>query len=194
MTDAVKYKIHPLILRALLLLMAPLLAAFPSGASATGVPSPSGHPYAGEILLAVDATDTARRTVRVIEVIPVKAGPLTLLYPRYIPGMHAPSGPIERLAGLSIRGNGSAIRWERDTTEMHAFHLTIPSGVTSITVSFDYLSPVGPPDGGPTLTAEVMTLAWHPLLLYPAGFLVVTLFCFNFIGDGLRDALDPKDR
>ncbi|HCX00430.1 MULTISPECIES: oligopeptide ABC transporter permease OppC [Pantoea] len=32
------------------------------------------------------------------------------------------------------------------------------------------------------------------LLLFPAGFLVVTLFCFNFIGDGLRDALDPKDR
>ncbi|WP_130835143.1 oligopeptide ABC transporter permease OppC [[Erwinia] mediterraneensis] len=34
--------------------------------------------------------------------------------------------------------------------------------------------------------------AW--LLLFPAAFLVVTLFCFNFIGDGLRDALDPKDR
>lgn len=32
------------------------------------------------------------------------------------------------------------------------------------------------------------------LLLFPAVFLVVTLFCFNFIGDGLRDALDPKDR
>lgn len=32
------------------------------------------------------------------------------------------------------------------------------------------------------------------LLLFPAGFPVVTLFCFNFIGDGLRDALDPKDR
>ncbi|WP_113627536.1 oligopeptide ABC transporter permease OppC [Pectobacterium peruviense] len=32
------------------------------------------------------------------------------------------------------------------------------------------------------------------LLFYPAAFLVVTLFCFNFIGDGLRDALDPKDR
>ncbi|WP_029685577.1 oligopeptide ABC transporter permease OppC [Tatumella saanichensis] len=32
------------------------------------------------------------------------------------------------------------------------------------------------------------------LLLFPASFLVVTLFCFNFIGDGLRDALDPKDR
>lgn len=32
------------------------------------------------------------------------------------------------------------------------------------------------------------------LLMFPAFFLVVTLFCFNFIGDGLRDALDPKDR
>ncbi len=32
------------------------------------------------------------------------------------------------------------------------------------------------------------------LLMFPASFLVVTLFCFNFIGDGLRDALDPKDR
>jgi oligopeptide transport system permease protein len=32
------------------------------------------------------------------------------------------------------------------------------------------------------------------LLLFPACFLVITLFCFNFIGDGLRDALDPKDR
>ena len=32
------------------------------------------------------------------------------------------------------------------------------------------------------------------LLIFPAIFLVITLFCFNFIGDGLRDALDPKDR
>jgi oligopeptide transport system permease protein len=31
-------------------------------------------------------------------------------------------------------------------------------------------------------------------LLFPAGFLAVTLFCFNFIGDGLRDAMDPRDR
>ena len=31
------------------------------------------------------------------------------------------------------------------------------------------------------------------LLVFPALFMAVTLFCFNFIGDGLRDALDPKD-
>jgi oligopeptide transport system permease protein len=32
------------------------------------------------------------------------------------------------------------------------------------------------------------------MLVFPALFLAVTLFCFNFLGDGLRDALDPKDR
>jgi len=32
------------------------------------------------------------------------------------------------------------------------------------------------------------------LLIFPATFMAITLLCFNFIGDGLRDALDPKDR
>ena len=32
------------------------------------------------------------------------------------------------------------------------------------------------------------------MLLFPAVFLAVTLFCFNYLGDGLRDALDPRDR
>lgn len=39
---------------------------------------------------------------------------------------------------------------------------------------------------------SVETAPW--LLLIPATFLAITMFCFNFIGDGLRDALDPKDR
>ncbi|MGH1469906.1 MAG: oligopeptide ABC transporter permease OppC [Cellvibrionaceae bacterium] len=41
--------------------------------------------------------------------------------------------------------------------------------------------------------AEDMEISWWSLV-FPASFLAVTLFCFNFIGDGLRDALDPKDR
>ena len=40
--------------------------------------------------------------------------------------------------------------------------------------------------------AEMETAPW--MLVFPAIFLATTLFCFNFIGDGLRDALDPKDR
>jgi len=38
----------------------------------------------------------------------------------------------------------------------------------------------------------VETAPWQ--LLIPASLLALTMFCFNFIGDGLRDALDPKDR
>lgn len=40
--------------------------------------------------------------------------------------------------------------------------------------------------------ADMETAPWS--LIFPAGFLALTLFCFNFIGDGLRDALDPRDR
>jgi oligopeptide transport system permease protein len=41
-------------------------------------------------------------------------------------------------------------------------------------------------------TNQMETAPW--LVVFPAGFMALTLFCFNFIGDGLRDALDPKDR
>jgi len=40
--------------------------------------------------------------------------------------------------------------------------------------------------------AQMESSSW--MLLFPAGFLAVTLFCLNFLGDGLRDALDPKDQ
>jgi len=39
---------------------------------------------------------------------------------------------------------------------------------------------------------QMETAPW--MLLFPAAFMAITLFCFNFIGDGLRDAIDPKDR
>jgi oligopeptide transport system permease protein len=39
---------------------------------------------------------------------------------------------------------------------------------------------------------ELESAPW--MLIFPAAFLAATLFCFNFLGDGMRDALDPKDR
>jgi oligopeptide transport system permease protein len=39
---------------------------------------------------------------------------------------------------------------------------------------------------------ELETSPW--MLIFPAAFLATALFCFNFLGDGMRDALDPKDR
>src|SRR5437764_84579 len=74
------------------------------------IPAPKDVPYSGAIRLDVDATDLLRHLYRVHETIPVAGGgTITLLYPRWLPGNHSPSGRIEQLAGLSIRGNGKRI-------------------------------------------------------------------------------------
>jgi oligopeptide transport system permease protein len=41
--------------------------------------------------------------------------------------------------------------------------------------------------------AQELETAWW-MIVFPSLFLAITLFCFNFLGDGLRDALDPRDR
>jgi oligopeptide transport system permease protein len=75
--------------------------------------------------------------------------------------------------------------------------LTVPSVIlTESFISFLGLGVQEPQTSWGVLIAEgarvMETAPWS--LIYPAIFLGVTLFCFNFIGDGLRDALDPKDR
>ena len=60
---------------------------------------------AGEtISLTVDATHSQEKMLYVHEVIPAKPGPMTIYYPKWIPGEHAPSGPIADLSGLKFDG------------------------------------------------------------------------------------------
>ena len=75
--------------------------------------------------------------------------------------------------------------------------LTVPTVIlTESFVSFLGLGVQEPMTSWGVLISEgARTMETNPAgLVYPAAFLAVTLFCFNFIGDGLRDALDPKDR
>src|SRR5262249_31463565 len=76
--------------------------------------------------IAVDATDSVRRIYHVRMTMPVKPGPLTLLYPQWIPGEHGPTGPITDLVNIRITANGSPIPWRRDLADMYAFLLAIP--------------------------------------------------------------------
>ena len=62
--------------------------------------SPSAQPYSGELRLKVDLTDPLQKIFRVDECIPVSAGAVTLYYPKWIPGEHSPSGPIDAVTGL----------------------------------------------------------------------------------------------
>jgi predicted metalloprotease with PDZ domain len=133
------------------------------------VPPPQDTPYLGNVSLQVDASDTVQGIFRAHETIPVKAGALTLLYPQWIPGDHSPTGPISMLAGLQITANGKRIAWKRDEYNVYAFHLDVPDGVSSIDVSFQYLS--GRTDNeGFEITDRMMDLEWSKTLLYPAGY------------------------
>ena len=69
------------------------------------------------VRLRVDATDVTRRLVHVRMTMPAKAGPMTLLYPEWIPGEHGPTGPIANLVGLKIEGGGRSIPWKRDDVD-----------------------------------------------------------------------------
>ena len=104
------------------------------------IPAPQDRPYPGVIRYQADVTDLEHRIVSVHQTVPVTAGPLTLLYPRFLPGNHAGTGPIQLVAGVTVTGGGQRIEWLRDTLDPYAFHLDVPAGVTEIAVDFQWLT------------------------------------------------------
>lgn len=126
--------------------------------------------YPGVMTLDVDATNVAQRILRVRQVIPVAApGPLTLRYPEWLPGKHAPRGPIASLAGLAIRADGKPVAWRRDPRDVYAFTVDVPQGASALDVNFDYLSPTETNQGRVSVTPEMLNLQWETVALYPAG-------------------------
>ena len=123
------------------------------------------------VQLQVDASDAPRRLFHVHMTMPAKPGPMTLLYPEWIPGEHGPPGPIANLVGLKVSAGTQTIAWKRDSVNMYAFHLDVPAGSASLDVAFDFISP--PEEGGFTsgssATSELAVLNWNQLLLYPQG-------------------------
>ncbi len=123
------------------------------------------------IRLQVDATDAPRRLFHVRMTIPAKPGPMTLLYPQWIPGEHGPTGPVVNLVGLKIQGGGNTIAWKRDSVNLYAFAFEVPAGVSSLDVAFDYIAPPEAAgfSSGASTTSELAVLNWNQLLLYPKG-------------------------
>src|SRR5437016_3439097 len=112
----------------------------------------------------VDATDAARNVLHATLIIPVKPGSLSLFYPKWIPGEHSPTGPINDMAGLRLSANGKSIPWTRDAVEMFAFHCEVPAGVRELEIAFDDVS-----QPGTTMSARLARVKWNRLLLYPRG-------------------------
>jgi len=135
------------------------------------LPTPA-RPFSGVVQLAVDATDVERQIVKVRQSIPVQhPGALTLLYPQWEVGSHAPTASVTELAGLQIQADGKPLAWRRDPKAPHAFHLTVPASARSITVDLQYLAP----QRQGLLSPDLVSLPWHRLLLYPAGWPASTI-------------------
>ncbi len=123
------------------------------------------------ITLSVDLTDAPRKILHATETIPVQPGPLTLVYPEWIPGEHMPSGPIINQAGFVITTpTGAPVKWERDLVDMYSYHITVPEGVTQLNIKMDFLATGGAnfTEGGST-SANLALLSWNTLLVYPLG-------------------------
>src|SRR5439155_21099742 len=91
-----------------------------------------------------------------------------LFYPKWIPGDHAPTGPINDLAGLRISAAGQPLVWKRDSVELFAFHINVPPGANSVDVRLDFLSPAENGTNSPvSATSELAILTWNQLVLYP---------------------------
>ena len=135
-------------------------------------PDPVDQPYPGMLTLAVDLTDAPKRVFRMRETIPVTPGPMTLYYPKWIPGEHAPSGPIQNVAGVVIKANGKQLPWRRDLREMYALHVDVPQGTSQLDLSFEFLSPG---DGGEfgasaSSTPDLVDVEFNQTAFYPAGY------------------------
>lgn len=116
------------------------------------------------ITLDIDASAIARKMISAHELLPVATThEITLVFPKWIPGDHGPTGPITDLVNMRFSVNGKTIPWRRDPVDMYAFHLTVPAGVTEVEADFSTVNI------GYTSTPVQGDLNFNQVILYPAG-------------------------
>lgn len=118
---------------------------------------------ADTVALTVRLPEPGQKILYVDEVMPVRPGPLTLYYPKWIPGDHSPDGPIEQVMGLEFEAGGQRIAWQRDELGRFAFHLTVPAGVHQLDIRFQFPS-------RDRVTTKLIDLTWDHVALYQAGY------------------------
>ncbi|HEY5257629.1 MAG TPA: hypothetical protein VIJ12_04545 [Candidatus Baltobacteraceae bacterium] len=130
----------------------------------------AGAVAAQPIKLVVDASlAPSQSVVKTHEEIPVSPGPLTLYYPQWIPGEHAPVGPIQNVSNLVIAANGRTIPWLRDPLNLYAVGLTVPPGVDMLSVDFTYLGATfGNYSSNRLSSPNLFVIDWNQNVLYPS--------------------------
>jgi predicted metalloprotease with PDZ domain len=124
------------------------------------------------VTIAVDATHAPRKIFHASLNIPAAPGDLTLYYPKWIPGEHAPDGPVIDLAGLKFSAGGKTLKWRRALDDGFTLHVEVPAGTTEIAAELDFLSPAtleGGFSAGSSATDKLAIISWNQVLLYPKG-------------------------
>src|SRR5580698_10722612 len=124
------------------------------------------------VTLFVDASSTPRKIFHAKLKIPASPGDLTLYYPKWIPGEHAPDGPVIDLAGLKFTASGKTLKWRRDLLDGFTIHVQVPAGESEVNAELDFLSPAtleGGFSAGSSATDKLAIISWNQVLLYPKG-------------------------
>lgn len=149
-----------------------LLNAGAASAQKGGKRTSAANPAPSQpIQLALDARHAPEKVLHAVIEIPVTPGPVTLVYPKWIPGEHGPTGPIVDLTGVEFFAGGKRLTWRRDLVEMYAFHLDVPEGTTTLKAQVDLVMPA-PPEGfssGASATTQLDMVSWNQVVLYPAN-------------------------
>jgi predicted metalloprotease with PDZ domain len=124
--------------------------------------APAQEQASPTMTLVVDESHAPRRIAFVHEEIRVQPGPVSLAYPKWIPGEHGPTGPIEQMAALRIHAGSSTLPWVRDPDDIFTIHVEVPPNTDRIMVDFDTLLEN-------TISAHQLLLAWNTTVLYPLG-------------------------
>jgi predicted metalloprotease with PDZ domain len=133
---------------------------------------PGWSAAAPTVTLFVDATSAPRKIFHAKLKIPVSSGELTLYYPKWIPGEHAPDGPVVDLAGLKFTSGGQTLKWRRDLLDGFTIHVEVPPGTSEVNADLDFLSPATFESGfsaGSSATDKMAVISWNQVLLYPKG-------------------------
>jgi predicted metalloprotease with PDZ domain len=142
------------------------------------------------IQITADLSEAPRKLYHADVDIPVKSGPLSLTTPKWIPGNHRPTGPVDQITGVVFSANGKVLPWRRDDEDLYQFHVTVPAGVTTLHAHLDCIVTA-------RLTQKLAVLEWEKLLLYPANTPVKEIAIQPTVkvpeGWGIGTALTPTD-
>ncbi len=114
------------------------------------------------IRITADLTEAARKIYHAEIDLPVHAGENTFTTPKWIPGNHRPTGPVDDITGVVFSVDGKPLPWRRDDVDLYSFHVEVPRGVSTLHAHLDCIVLSRADD-------KMAVLEWEKLLLYPAN-------------------------